>query len=104
MVYEISHDAKKDLQEIVRYTSENWGDHAVNKYVSELIKKLEVIGRGNVINSKSFDLIPDLHMTRFRYHLIYYIDKVGEKPQIVRILHHKQDKVRHLEKTLSNLN
>ena len=37
------------------------------------MEKLEAIGKGEVIKEESFDLFPDLYVTRFRYHLIYYV-------------------------------
>ena len=102
MTYQISDDAINDLNEIAHYTLEKWGVDEVKNYVSKLMEKLEAIGKGEVIKEESFDLFPDLYVTRFRYHLIYYLYEVGKPPQIARILHYKQDRVRHLTDTFSS--
>ena len=104
MNYDISLGAEKDIDDITIYTLETWGMDAVKKYVGELKDKLELIGRGEVIKEESFDIIPNLYVTRFQFHLIYYFSDFGKKPQIVRILHHKQDKMRHLLSTYLKLN
>ena len=52
MAYELSFDAKEDLIEIVQYTSDKWGVDAVDSYVPELLKKLDAIGKGNVVMRK----------------------------------------------------
>ena len=104
MAYELSDDATEDLREIVRYTVENWGEDAIDSYVSELLKKLDVIGRGAVVKEHYKGEISNLFVSRFRFHQIFYFDKEGEIPKIARILHDKQDRVRHLNKSISKLN
>ena len=103
MTYQISDDAVIDLKEIAQYTSEMWGGDAVENYVSEIFNKLDAIGRGNIIKEHYGDSFPELYVTRFRNHLIFYQVKEGKVPLIMRILHHKQDKLRHLNKTFLNL-
>ena len=71
MAYELSNDANADIQDFVRYTTEKWGDDAVDTYVSELLTKLDALGKGAITKEKCFDLIPDLYVTRYRHYLIY---------------------------------
>ena len=104
MTYQMGFDAIGDLDKIIAYTLEKWGEDAVEKYVGELEEKLEAIGKGEVVVEKAFNLSPDLYITRFRHHLIYYLVEERKKPLIIRILHHKQDRVRHLDEAIMNLN
>lgn len=101
MVYELSHDAEKDLKEIVRYTMDKWGNDATDTYVSGLIEEFVAIGKGDAVKQRYNSKFPDLYMTMYRLHMIYYEIREGKEPLIVRILHGKQDRVRHLEKVLS---
>ena len=103
MKYLVTTDALEDLAEIVRYTSDNWGNDAVEKYVGELKNKLDSISRGEVVKKVAFDLFPNLYVTRFRYHLIYYLAEVGQRVRIVRVIHQRRDIVNQLEKTLLKL-
>ena len=103
MAYELSFDAKEDLREIVQYTLDKWGVDAVDAYVSELLQKLDAIGKGNVVMRKYPGKFANLYVARFRFHSIYFRVKANSKPEIARILHDKQDRVRHLQKTLKKL-
>ena len=99
MNYEMSRDAVRDLDEIFFYTMEMWGEDEVDKYVGILKDKLEAIGRGDVIKSKYGGKFANLYVIKFRLHSIYYKIREGREPVNARILHDKQDRVRHLKKT-----
>ena len=49
MNYELSLDAIGDIDEVIDYTLERWGEDEEDKYVGELRLKLDAIGRGEVI-------------------------------------------------------
>ena len=68
MSYELSIDAIGDIDEIIEYTLERWGEDGVDKYVGKLKLTLDAIGRGAVIRNKPLDEFPDLYLSRFRYH------------------------------------
>ena len=65
--------------------------------------KLDAIGKRLVVKEHYKGKIPNLFVSRFRYHQSYYLDYEDSKPTIVRILHGKQDRVRHIEKAFSKL-
>ena len=104
MTYDITPGAERDIKEITNYTIEKWGIEAVDKYIGELENKLDAIGRGKEIKRLFNGIVPELYVSRFRYHLIFYLVVEGKKPSIIRILHDKQDKIRHLKRTFSNFN
>ncbi len=99
MTYHLGLDAISDFDDITDYTLRRWGIDAVNIYNLGLKKKLNSIGQGNEIkrlyNRKKY---PDLYVTRYRFHLIYYLAHMDKVPIIVRILHHKRDQDKQLLK------
>ena len=103
MSFEMSLEATGDLDEIIDYTLERWGEDEVNKYVGELEEKLNSIGKGDEIKKRFGIKFSNLYVTRYRFHMIYYLTELGKVPLIIRILHVKRDKLRHLEKTLIRL-
>ena len=104
MTYRITDYAIDDLKGIAHYTAKTWGIDAVQEYIPGLWSKLAAIGRGAVVKEHYRGEIPNLFVTRFRHHQIFYFDEEGEIPGIVRILHDRQDRVRHLKKSVSTLN
>ena len=72
MSYDLSIDAIGDIDEIIEYTLEMWGEDRVDEYVGELKLTPDAIGRDAVFKSKPLDEFPDLYLSRFRYHFIYY--------------------------------
>ena len=103
MHYVLSSSAMKDVNEITRYTVYNWGVDAVRAYLGEIEEKLDAIARGDVIKEKYRGGVSNLYVTRVRYHSIYYRVRSDKITEIARILHDKQDRVRHLDETISNL-
>ena len=76
---------------------------AVEQYVPNLMAKLDAIGSGNVVKEHYKGKVPNIFVTKFRFHLIYYRVEKGKNPLILRVLHEKLDRLRHLEKTISKL-
>ena len=103
MTYELTPSAEEDIVEIIQYTEKEWGIDAVEKYVRNLEKKLDEIGTGLAVKRQFQTVIPQLYVTKFRYHLIFYFHELGAKPAVIRILHEKRDIVSQLEKTFRKL-
>ena len=103
MLYALTAFAKEDIVEIIHYTMKNWGADAEEKYMDGLSNKLDAIDKSLVVKDHYTGKISNLFVSRFRYHQIYYLDYEDSIPTIVRILHGKQDRVRHIEKAFSKL-
>ena len=68
-----------DLKEIAQYTLDNWGVDAIDSYITTLLDKLDAIGKGEVVKEEYGEEYPNLYVTRFRYHKIYYKISSGKK-------------------------
>ena len=97
MPYVLSASAMGDVGEITHYTSYRWGIDAVKEYLDDIEDRLDAIARGEVVMEKYLGGISDLYVSRVRYHSIYYRVNSDKTVEIARILHDKQDRVRHLE-------
>lgn len=98
--YELSLDADQDLQDVARYTLNNWGKSFLLKYRNGLKAKFKVIA-GNSIIKKSFSAqFPELYVTKYRYHFIFYLHKIDQKPLIIGVIHEQRDLVNRLSERL----
>lgn len=90
LTYEISNLARQDLEDIWKYTVENWSSSQADKYYRILVKEFDVICKNPEIG-KSIDHVKPGHRTRgIKSHLIVY-KMQSEKIWIDRILHVRMD-------------
>ena len=83
MTYQITEFAENDITTISLYTFKRWGIDAVEHYISNLLGKLDAIGNGEVVKEHYKGKLPNIFVTRFRYHLIYYQLEEGKAPLII---------------------
>ncbi len=99
--YELSIDAENDLREVARYTVNKWGKEALKKYRGGLKSKFIEIGESTVSKRSFSDDSPNLFVTKYRYHYIFYITKNVEKPIIIGVIHEARDIVNRLSERLN---
>ena len=99
--YELSSDAKQDLREIARYTGKKWGRGTLEKYRSGLNGIFESIGKGAVQNRQFSKELPDLLVTKYRFHFVFYLTENLPKPVITRVIHERRDIVNRLSDRLT---
>ena len=85
--YEFTKDAEKDLREVAQYTLNKWGKKALAEYRDGL----------KATFSKTF---PQLLVTKYKYHFIFYITEGMTKPVIIGVIHEKRDIVNRLSERL----
>ena len=91
LTYEISRLAQQDLEEIWKYTSENWSLTQADKYYRNIVKEFGEICKHPEIG-KPIDYVKPGHRTKgIKSHLIVYKIKNG-KIWIDRVLHERMDK------------
>jgi len=99
--YELSVDAENDLREVARYTLNKWGKDALITYRNGLKDKFIEIGE-SILPKRTFsDSFPNLLITKYKYHYIFYITDKVEKPVIIGVLHEMRDIVSRLGERLS---
>ncbi len=69
--YKLSLDAEQELQEIARYTLNNWGKNLFYRYRNGLKKRFNDIGKHKVIKKSFSERFPELYVTKYRYHFIF---------------------------------
>jgi len=92
--YLLSPQADEDLESIIRYTLETWGDKQTEKYVDQLEACLDAIGRGEAIPRRFSRRFTDLCVLRCQRHFIFYLKEESvQPPMIIALLHEKMDLV-----------
>ena len=99
--YRLSKDAKRDLQEITSYTLNLWGRDALEKYVGGLTKTFDAIGDGAIRGWSFSRRFPELLVTKYRYHYVFYITEGLDEPGIIGVIHERRDIVSRLSERLT---
>ncbi len=99
--YELSPTAEKDVREVVRYTLKKWGRNSLTKYIDGLKTTFGAIGDGSVRKQKFSDEFPELLVTRYRYHFVFYIREGLKTPVIIGVIHSRRDIVSRLNERLN---
>jgi len=71
--YRLSKDADLDLEDIAKYTLRKWSAEAFDKYKDGLEATFEAIGTGKASKRKFSDDFPELLVTRYRHHYVFYL-------------------------------
>ncbi len=99
--YRLSKDAKQDLKEVTRYTLNKWGEDALKKYIGGLTKTFEAIGAGDVHIREFSNRFPELLVTKYRYHYVFYFADGLDKAGIIGVIHERRDIVSRLSERLT---
>ena len=100
LFYELSLDAEKDLQDIARYTLNNWGKATLKQYRSGLKNKFKAIAKKEIPKKSFSNQFPELYVTKYRYHFIFYILSSQDRPIIIGVIHEQRGIVSHLSERL----
>ncbi len=98
--YELTKDAEADLEEIARYTIEEWGETQAESYLEKISQCFKNIAT-NKVSSRTFSKkFPDARITRCEHHYIFYFYPEGAKPIIFAVLHERMDMLNRLKDRL----
>ncbi len=92
---DLSTAAYADVDEIVRYTLDRWGTAQARRYLDALEDRLAALARRPLLGRQRDDLADGLMSASFQSHIIYY-RSMQQGIAVARILHGRQDPVRHL--------
>ncbi len=70
-------------------------------YRGNLKKTFEAIGNNDVVVHQFSDNFPELLMTKYLHHFIFYLTEGMEKPVIIGVIHERRDIVRRVFERLS---
>ena len=90
--YRLTPKAEADLVNIARYTRREWGEKQRNKYIHGLFEFFAKLGESPQIGKARDDIRPGLLSQSYqRTHIVFYRLGDDEVPEILRILHARQD-------------
>lgn len=98
--YNLSAAAENDLLEIARYTLNTWGKEAFERYRIGLKNTFLNIAKNEIPKLTFPTTFPDLLVSKYKYHYIFYIAKNRTTPVIIGIIHEKRDIVSQLNERL----
>lgn len=78
--------AETDLEGIIRYSLDRFGEHKAIEYWEGIKHQIEKVANGEGVSFKCDDIKKGLLKTKYMSHDIYYITK-AENLIIIRILH-----------------
>jgi toxin ParE1/3/4 len=96
--YNFTDHAESDLDAVVAYTLEHWGQAQAVKYVNGLEALLENLALEPSIGTNQDHLFKDLLRFSYVSHVVYYI-KNRDGITVIRILHKRMDAKRHFSET-----
>lgn len=92
--YELAPLAEDDLEDIWLYTLEQWSRVQADEYYRSLVTAFDALASGHV-QGRKVDVRPGYLKHLCRSHMIYFRDR-GDRLDIIRILHQRQDVNRNL--------
>lgn len=98
--YNLSAAAENDLLEIAQYTLNTWGKEALEQYRIGLKNTFLKIAKNDLPKRTFSTTFPDLLVSKYKYHYIFYITKKRTAPVIIGIIHEKRNIVSQLNERL----
>ncbi len=96
---ELSASAKNDIENILLYTIEKWGEQQLYRYETILEKALSEIESNPRIGHKKPELEAEVFCYPAGQHYIFYRIK-SEIVYVLRVLHSKMDYAQHLNQSI----
>lgn len=92
----IAPSAKTDLKELYQYGLRKWGKKQSDRYLESLKEHFWLLTEQPFIGVKRPDLRADLRSLSIENHTLFY-RVASDTLEIIRVLHGRQDPLRHLK-------
>jgi plasmid stabilization system protein ParE len=99
--YELTPAAEADLREIARYTLRQWGVRQQRRYARLLAECFRGIAGGSVRARNFSERYPQVQVTRYEHHYVFFLHPAGQKPVIIAVLHERMDMLTRIGERLS---
>ena len=93
--------ASADLEDIIRFTNEQWGEAQCRAYVDQLERAAIALARSEGVFKELPGINPMLRMTKSGRHVIFCLPRPGALPLILAILHERMDIMARLQNRLT---
>jgi len=96
VIYQLTDEAAKDVEEILEYSVMNFGAEQAQHYFEALKECIELLAENPGIGHSAEEILPDYLRFPFESHVIFY--KIfSYSILVVRILHGCMDPERHMK-------
>jgi toxin ParE1/3/4 len=89
--YQLTTLAREDLRAVARYTVSTWGIAQARRYQASLENCFQSIGEKKIIGRIFIQRRPDLLLSRFEHHFIFFQMREKKGPLILAVFHEKMD-------------
>lgn len=87
--------AKNDLKDIYQYGLRQWGQAQSDSYLSAVKHQLWLLTEQPLMGIERSELLPQLRSLPIQSHILFY-RVTANQIEIIRLLHARQDPVRHV--------
>ena len=98
--YVLTRGAASDLDDIVRYTRQTWGQAQCRVYVSRIEAAATELANGKSVFRTRDDLGPGLRVCRVGHHYVFCLPRTDQPALILAILHEQMDMISRLKERL----
>ena len=98
--YELTLAADADLQGVVRYTVDTWGDEQAERYGTLLEKHFRAVAKQPTKGRIFLARRPELRVSRCEHHYVFYLIRAKECPLILAVFHEHMDLMTRLRARL----
>lgn len=95
MKYKISHEAKRDIENIWLYTLNEWSIQAADRYVRSIMDEILYVADHPNSGTDCSEIRQGYYKARVQSHFIFYRFN-NDTIEVVRVLHQQRDIPRHL--------
>lgn len=99
--YALSKGAVADLQEITRYTLQQWGEAQCRSYLAAIEVKAEALAQGEGFFKEMDIILPGLRMAICGSHYIFCMPRQNAPALILAVLHERMDMLARLKGRLT---
>jgi len=94
----LSPAAAEDLENILQYTLDTWGEKQFNVYLNSFQQAFDsiLLDPESVLSKKRDELFADCRSINSGHHIVFFRLK-NRNIEIIRVLHEKMDFLRHFE-------
>ena len=93
----VSREARTDIQEIVRYTKQEWGKEQAERYVDGLEALFQKLVSSPNMGRPSKLPLSGLREMNYQSHIVFYLTD-SKRINVARVLHSQMDAKKHFEK------
>ena len=92
MPYQVSKAAKDDLENIWKYTADNWSIEQADKYLKQILEEIKFLGEHPGHGKDYSHLRKNYRRVRVKSHIIFYRKTTTiAEIEVMRILHQSMD-------------